>query len=191
MVLKTYSMKGFLVFFCLCIFCIVVKAQEKQFTKNGKISFYSKAPLEDIEGRNKSVTCVLDTKTGNLQFSVMMKGFEFRKALMQQHFNENYVESDKYPKAEFKGAVINNRDIDYAKEGTYPAKVKGKLTLHGETKEVNAEGTIQVANGRIIASTDFTLLLSDYKIAIPGIVKDKISNMVKIKVDLSMKPLKG
>ena len=72
-------------------------AQNKLYTKTGKISFYSKAPLEEIEGKNKTVTAVLDSKTGAMQFAVQMKGFEFEKQLMQQHFNENYVESDKYP----------------------------------------------------------------------------------------------
>src|SRR5947208_1580392 len=83
-------------------------AQDKFFTKSGRISFYSKAPLEDIEAENRSVTAVLDTKTGMVQFAVPMKAFEFEKALMQEHFNENYIESDKYPKAEFKGQVLNN-----------------------------------------------------------------------------------
>ena len=103
-------------------------AQSKFYTKTGKISFYSKAPLEEIEGKNKTVTAVLDSKSGALQFAVQMKGFEFEKQLMQQHFNENYVESDKYPKAEFKGTVTNNSEINYSKDGSYTAKVKGKLT---------------------------------------------------------------
>src|SRR5687768_1772756 len=92
-------------------------AQERFFTKSGKVSFYSKAPLEDIEAHNKSVTAVLDTKTGNLQFALQMKGFEFEKALMEEHFNESYVESDKYPRADFKGQVLNNAAINYAKNG--------------------------------------------------------------------------
>nr|HQU57378.1 YceI family protein [Chitinophagaceae bacterium] len=83
-----------------------VNAQTKYFTKNGKITFFSKASLENIEALNKSVTAVLDTKSGNIQFAVLMKGFEFEKALMQEHFNENYLESHKYPKAIFKGEVL-------------------------------------------------------------------------------------
>src|SRR5688500_10487294 len=85
-----------------------VSAQDRYFTKTGKITFVSKAPVEDIESQNKTVTAVLDAKSGALQFSVQMKSFEFDKALMQQHFNENYLETDKYPKAEFKGVVANN-----------------------------------------------------------------------------------
>src|SRR5687768_4455396 len=109
----------------------LVNAQDKYFTKTGKISFYSKAPMEDIEAKNKTVAAVMDIKTGALQFSVLMKSFEFEKALMQEHFNENYVESDKFPKADFKGSVVNNSSVNYSKDGTYNTMVKGKLTIHG------------------------------------------------------------
>ena len=166
-------------------------AQDKFFTKSGRISFYSKAPLENIDANHKSVTCVLDSKTGNMQFAVLLKGFEFEKALMQEHFNENYLESHKYPKAEFKGQVVNNAEINYAKDGTYPVKVKGTLTMHGETKEVETTGNVVVKSGKLQAGAEFTILLSDYKIEIPKVVKDNISNMVKITVDCSLEPLKS
>ncbi|MER3463849.1 MAG: YceI family protein [Chitinophagaceae bacterium] len=166
-------------------------SQDKYFTKTGKITFTSKAPLEDIEAKNKTAAAIIDTKTGAIQFSVLMKGFEFEKALMQEHFNENYVESDKYPKAEFKGTVTNNSTIDYKKDGTYPAIVKGQLTIHGVTKPVQAPGTIKVSNGTVEASSTFNIRLSDYNIAIPAVVKDKISNNVKVVVDIKMDPYKG
>lgn len=166
-------------------------AQDKFFTKSGRINFVSKAPVENINGNHKSVTCVLDTKTGNVQFAVLMKGFEFEKALMQEHFNENYVESHKFPKAEFKGQVVNNSEVNYSKEGTYQAKVKGTLTMHGEPKEVETTGSIVVKSGKLQAGADFTILLSDFKIEIPKLVKDNISNTVKVIVDCSLEPLKG
>lgn len=166
-------------------------AQDRYFTKTGKINFSSKAPMEDIEGKNKTVTAVLDTKSGAMQFAVLMKGFEFEKQLMQQHFNENYVESDKYPRSEFKGTIINNSEINYTKDGTYTAKVRGKLTLHGVTNDVETTGTIKVNGGEIDALSGFNVLLSDYKIKIPSIVKDKVSNSIKIMVDCSLEPLKG
>src|SRR5688572_15995215 len=140
------------------IFCVnLVQAQDKFFTKSGKISFYSKASLENIEAHNKTVACVLDTKTGNVQFAVMMKAFEFEKALMQEHFNENYVESHKFPKAEFKGQLVNYADINFSKDGKYPAKVKGKLTMHGVTRDVETTGTIVVKSGKIDADAVFTV----------------------------------
>jgi hypothetical protein len=166
-------------------------AQDKYYTKSGRITFVSKAPLENIDGNHKSVTCVLDTKTGNMQFAVLMKGFEFEKALMQEHFNENYIESHKFPKAEFKGQVINNSEVNYTKDGSYSAKVKGTLTMHGETKEIETIGSVVVRSGKVQASAEFTVLLSDFKIEIPKVVKDNVSNTVKINVDCSLEPLKG
>src|SRR5215213_2418754 len=98
------KMKKTTVFVLGLVFAVSgVFAQDKFFTKTGKISFYSKATIENIEANNRSVTAVLDAKTGNIQFSALVKGFEFDKALMQQHFNENYLESTKYPQASFKG----------------------------------------------------------------------------------------
>jgi len=166
-------------------------AQDKYFTKSGRINFVSKASLENIDGNNKAVTCVLDTKTGNVQFAVLMKSFEFEKALMQEHFNENYVESHKYPKAEFKGQVINNSEINYTKDGVYTANVKGMLTMHGETKEVETVGNVVVKSGKLQADAEFNIFLSDFKIEIPQMVKDNVSNSVKIIVDCSLEPLKS
>jgi hypothetical protein len=165
-------------------------AQDRYFTKSGKISFYSKTNVEDIEAHNRSVTCVLDTKTGNVQFAVLMKGFEFKKALMQEHFNESYIESDKYPKSVFKGQVTNNSEIDYSKNGTYPAKVKGQLTIHGETKEVDTDGTITVKDGNLHTTAEFQVAIADYKISVPALVKDNISKTITIKVSCILEPLK-
>lgn len=134
---------------------------------------------------------MLDTKTGQVQFAVLMKGFEFEKALMQEHFNENYVESDHYPKASFNGQIANNNEINITKDGTYAANVKGRLTLHGETRDVESAGTITVKNGKLVASADFNILLSEYKIKIPAVVKDNISNRVSITVDCPLEPLKN
>jgi polyisoprenoid-binding protein YceI len=169
----------------------LVQAQDKYFTKSGKIEFFSNAPMEDIEAHNRTATAVLDTKTGALQFSVLMKGFEFQKALMQEHFNENYVESHKYPKGEFKGTIANNVDINYSKPGTYPATVKGKLTIHGVTRDVLATGTITVDGTNLMATSSFNIRLSDYNIKVPSVVKDKLSNNIKITVDTKLEPLKG
>jgi polyisoprenoid-binding protein YceI len=168
-----------------------VFAQSKFFTKTGQVNFFSKASLEDIEAKNKTVTAVLDSKSGAMQFAIQMKGFEFEKQLMQQHFNENYVESDKFPKAEFKGTIVNNSDINYDKEGTYPAKVKGKLTIHGVTQDIETNGTVKVDGENLKLESAFNILLSDYDIKIPSVVKEKISNSIKINVDTKLEKLKG
>jgi polyisoprenoid-binding protein YceI len=182
--------KNFIMMLVLASISTASFAQDKFFTKTGKITFYSKAPMEEIEGKNKTVAAVIDSKSGAIQFALQMKGFEFEKQLMQQHFNENYVESDKYPKAEFKGSITNNSEVNYSKDGSYTAKIKGKLTIHGETKDVETQGTVKVNDGKIDASSTFNVLLSDYKISIPSVVKDKVSNSVKITVACDLEPLK-
>jgi hypothetical protein len=168
-----------------------VVAQDKYFTKSGSIHFTSKGAIETIQANHKSVTCVLDSKSGAIQFAVLLKGFEFKKALMQEHFNEDYVESDKFPRAEFRGQVVNNNDINYTKDGVYNAHVKGKLTLHGETKDVEADGKITVKAGKLQTNSDFSIQMTDYNIHIPSLVKENMSNTVDISVNCALEPLKG
>ena len=166
---------------------------QKYFTKNGKINFDATSPNspEKVEAVNRTVTCVVDSKTGNIQFAVLMKGFEFEKALMQEHFNENYVESDKFPKAEFKGLFGDNETVNYSKDGTYAVKVTGKLTIHGETQEVETNGKLIVQNGKINVTADFNVILSDYRVSIPGLVADKVSKTAKISVACQLELFKG
>ncbi|MFL5787884.1 MAG: YceI family protein [Flavisolibacter sp.] len=177
----------FLVFF-ICV-AFISRSQDKYYTKSGKIEFYSKASLEDIEAKNKTVSAILDSKSGILQFSVLMKSFEFEKALMEEHFNSDYVESEKYPKAEFKGTIVNNSEINYTKEGTYQAHIKGQLMMHGVTKNIETTGIIRVTGSRLETNSTFTILLSDFNIRIPSVVKDKVSRNIKINVDCKMEPL--
>jgi polyisoprenoid-binding protein YceI len=120
-----------------------------------------------------------------------MKGFEFRKALMQEHFNENYVESNKYPNGDFKGVIVNNAEINYNKPGTYTARVRGQLTMHGVTKDVETNGTVVVEPNGLKTSTVFNIQLSDYNIKRPALVKDKLSNTIQISVDCKLEALKG
>ena len=175
---------------CFIFMAAALMAQDKYFTKSGSIHFTSKGAIETIQANHRSVTCVLDSKTGAVQFAILMKGFEFKKALMQEHFNENYVESDKYPKAEFRGQIVNNSEIAYTKDGVYNAHVKGKLTLHGETKDVEADGKITVKGGKLLANSDFTIQMSDYNISIPKLVKENMSNAVSITVNCTLEQLK-
>jgi len=187
--MKLRLKKG-IVFFCFILISATLVAQDKYFTKSGNIQFSSKGAIETIEATHRSVTCVLDSKTGDIQFAVLMKGFEFRKALMQEHFNENYVESDKYPKAEFRGQIINNSEVNYTKDGTYTVHIKGKLTLHGQTKDVEADGKITVKDGKLLAASKFKILMSDYDIDIPGAVTQNMSDTINITVNCTLEPLK-
>lgn len=168
-----------------------VSNAQKFFTKTGKITFDATAPKspENIDAVNKNSICVIDAKTGEVQFSVLMKGFEFERALMMEHFNENYVESDKFNKTTFKGTITNNESINYAKDGIYPAKVKGKLEMHGQSKDLETEGKITVKAGKVQVTANFNAQFDDFKIAIPQLVADKVAKFAKITVDCTLDPL--
>lgn len=171
--------------FCVLFSLLAMQgiSQERYFTRNGKISFYSDAPAEKIEAHNSQGTSVIDASSGNFEFAVLMKAFEFEKALMMEHFHENYAESDKYPKSVFKGSITNIAAVDFSKDGKYPVQYKGNLTLHGVTKEITGSGTLEVKGGKVIGNSTFVILLADYKIEIPALVKDKVSKEVKIIVN--------
>ncbi|MFP4469611.1 MAG: YceI family protein [Bacteroidales bacterium] len=164
---------------------------QKFITKNGHISFYSSAPLEDIEAHNNQVNAVLDTETGEFVFKVLIKSFQFEKALMQEHFNENYLESDKYPTSVFKGKVSNLHEIDFTKPGTYAAVVEGDLTIHGVTQPVTSKGTFEVKSGSIAGTSEFMVGVDDYDIKIPKTVVNNIAEEIKITVDIELEPLEG
>ncbi len=163
---------------------------QKYLTKTGKIDFLSKVPLETIEGVNKSVAALVDAQTGSLDFIVQIKSFVFDRQLLQEHFNENYMESTKFPKATFKGNIENFKTIQFAKDGEYDAITSGKLTIHGVTKEVKQKGKLIVKGGKLILISNFNLLLADYNISIPSAVKDKISKDVKINVNCTLDQIK-
>jgi polyisoprenoid-binding protein YceI len=152
-------------------------------TKNATISFHSHTFLENIDAVNNSVMAVIDGTKKNIAFSLLMKQFDFRKKLMQTHFNENYVESDKFPKATFSGAYTENADL--TKDGDYPVNVNGKLTIHGVTRQVQIPATLTVKAGTVTGTTTFKLNPTDYNIDIPFIVRDKIEkeNTVKVKAE--------
>lgn len=176
--------------FSLILFSFVSNAQGKFYTKDAKVNFFSVTPLEDIEAKQKSAVAVLDSKTGALQFSLLIKGFEFKNEEMQEHFNEDYMESDKFPKSEFKGQIVNNSAVNYTKPGTYNVQVKGSLTIHGVTKEVQTNGTIKVDTDGLKTASTFNIAVADYGIVIPKLVRDKIAKNVKITVDAKLDPLK-
>lgn len=163
---------------------------QKYFTRSGKVSFSSEAPLEKIEAQNSNATSVIDLESGQMEFAVLIKAFQFEKALMQEHFNENYMESDKFPKSLFKGKIQNLDAINFSKDGEYVAEVKGDLTIHGVTKSIETTGTFVVKNGNISASSNFSVLVADYNIEIPNVVKDNIAKEVVINLALDYQEFK-
>jgi polyisoprenoid-binding protein YceI len=173
----------------LALASLQVNAQ-KFMTKTGSINFSASSPIEKIEGNNKSAACLLDSKTGNIDFVVQIKSFIFKQQLMQEHFNENYMESDKFSKATFKGNFNNLTSINFTKDGEYPASVYGKLTIHGVTKDIKSTGTITIKNGKPTLISNFSIKLSDYGIEIPGAVQDKIAKEAKISLNCSLDAMK-
>lgn len=168
-----------------------LQAQTRYYTKNGSVSFSASSPLETIEAVNEKAVCVLDLSTGSLESAVLMKAFRFDRALMQEHFNEDYVESDRYPKAVFKGISQDIKNPDLSKNGIFPVKITGSLSLHGITKNISVQATLEIKNGIITkGKCQFSILLSDFNIEIPSVVKDKISKEVHISVDASFESLK-
>jgi polyisoprenoid-binding protein YceI len=163
---------------------------QKYFTRSGQISFFSSTSMEDIEAHNKTVTAIFDSQSGAIQFSVTMKSFQFEKALMQEHFNENYVESAKFPKSTFKGVIVDASNLDFSKNGTFTAKITGKLTIHGVTNEVTTSATFTVKNGVITGEAKINVNPEDYGIEIPGVVREKIAKELEVSMKMDFKEKK-
>ena len=152
------------------------------YTKNGSISFFSKASLENISADNNQVISVLNIEMGAIQFSVLNNAFQFPKAKMQEDFDENYIESNKYPKSTFKGNISDISSISSLKDGSYKVNVKGDLTMHGVSRNIMTPATINIKDGKISATSSFKILIKDYNIKIPSIVTNKIAESIEITV---------
>ncbi len=163
---------------------------QKYMTRTGKISFFSTTPVENIEAFNNEAASVLDSKSGDLVFQVPIKSFKFEKALMQEHFNENYMESDKFPKADFKGKIPTIGDVNFAKDGVYNVKATGKLTIHGVTQDITVPGTVTVKDGAATLNAKFKVATFDYGIKIPTVVEGKIAKEIEVTVNCILKPTK-
>ena len=181
-------MKKTIFLFILFLTVHVVNAQ-KYMTKNGYIGFFSHTSMEDIKGDNNQVASVIDVATGDIVFQVLMKSFHFDRALMEEHFNENYVESDKFPKASFTGKISNIAAGSFTKKGTYEVNVDGEMTIHGTTKKISSKGTVDVDEGVINASSKFNINPEDYGIAIPNLVRDKIAKDMEVTVTMKYEPV--
>ena len=182
-------MKYIFALFTTCILGLSLSYGQLYSTSNGEITFYSHAPLEDIEATNKQVSCAIDLSKGQMAFSMLMNAFQFEKALMQEHFNERYVESHKYPKATFAGSIEDIEKIDLSKAGSYNVTVSGKLSIHGVTQTVSSKGTLKIGDDKTLtANSTFIINLEDYKVKIPTMYIDNISESIEIKVKVKLKP---
>ena len=164
----------------LAWFGINQSGQDLYVCKNAKISLFSSAPIEDIKAATTTGASVFDAASGQIDFSVTIQSFQFEKSLMQEHFNSDYMESDKFPKAVFKGKIQEH--LDLAKDGSYPVTVAGDLTVHGVTKPRTIPGTITVKAGAIAITSEFMVKCADHDIKIPSIVFHNIAESIKINV---------
>lgn len=163
-------------------------AQDVYSCRNASLRFFSTAPLEDIEGITTQGVSAINVKTRQVYFKVPINTFQFKKKLMQEHFNENYLESDQYPFAEFKGKVVD--EVDLTKDGSYPVTVEGALNIHGVTKNYSEKGTITVKGGKINTSAKFNVRVADHKIKIPTLVIKNIAEVVEVTVTATYQPVK-
>ena len=161
---------------------------QRYMTKTATVDFISKTPIETFTALNKSGACLLDVSNGNLDVVINIKSFVFEKQLMQEHFNENYMESEKFPKATFKGKITNITPEQLSKPGTYPGIVEGKLTIHGVSKDIKEKAQLKVQDKGMSLEGQFIVSPADYNIAIPGAVKDKIAKDVRIQVKANLEP---
>jgi polyisoprenoid-binding protein YceI len=163
---------------------------QKQITREAYLKFYSSTPVEDIEGATNKASSVLDLATGEFVCQVLMKSFHFEKALMQEHFNENYVESEKYPKAVFKGKILDyEKAIDLSFDQTINKKIKGTLLIHGIEKEIEVDCSTTVKKGKITQESVFYVSPADFNIEIPGAIVDKISDKIEVTFKAGYSPL--
>jgi hypothetical protein len=162
-----------------------VNAQKKFSSDKGELSFTSNAKLELINATSKRVLGILDPSNGQFAFIVKVKSFEgFNSGLQQQHFNDKYMESDKFYDATYSGKILD--PIDYTKDGTYDVRAKGSLVVHGKKQERTIPGKIQIEKGVLTITSDFQVALADHDIPIPEIVSQKIATVIMVKLNVLM-----
>lgn len=184
--MRAFKLYSLTIGLLLCLAVENISAQRLYHAPDVKMTFFSEARFENIEATSKKGASVLNLSTKKIAFKVSIASFTFDKGLMQEHFNENYMESDQYPYASFTGAIVD--DIDLTKEGTYEVVVLGELSMHGVVKKRQIEGTVTVKKGRIMIDSSFLVPVSDHDIDIPN---DKISNIsqdITVKIEAIYEP---
>jgi len=157
---------------------------QKYKSETGTITFFSEAAVENIAATNEKSVSIFNAETGDIAFLVTIADFEFDKSLMKEHFNEKYMESDKFPRATFKGKITG---YDLTVNSEQPVVAKGELTIHGETQQVSQAGTMQIQSGAVVMKSDFIVELADYKIKIPKLLWQNIAERVEVKTTFTFK----
>lgn len=180
-------MKKTILFFVVALLVNSGFSQGKYLTKQGFVTFFSHTVVEDIKADNHQVVSIIDTDTGEIAIQLLMKSFMFKKALMQEHFNENYVESHIYPKAKFKGRIINYKELS---EGINEVEVEGILTVHGIDKVIKTVAVIEIKEDEIILTGEFIIDVEHFEIKIPKVVIKNIAKTIKVNFELKHQPYK-
>jgi hypothetical protein len=178
--------KTYIIILVSIIFITNISAQNLK-TKSGVIKIYSETPAFTIDGDNKKCIATLNTQTGEVEVSLLVRSFEFDDAVVKEQFNVNYIESHIYPKSTFSGKITNNADIDYTKNGEYTFTIQGELTIHGVTRPITEQGVIKVENGNVTVDFNFDILLTDYDVKIQKAYKHAIKNDVSLICELVFK----
>jgi len=178
-----------LIILSLLTMLVLSASGQKYMTKTGFISFFSHTPMEDIKGDNNQVASVIDISTGEMVFQVLIKSFHFEKTLLEEHFNENYMESDKFPKASFKGKITNLSTVDFKKNGSYEVQVEGDLTIRDVTKKMSVKGILEVVTGGINTNSKFIIAPEDFNIEIPSVVRENIAKTIEVTVTMKYSPV--
>jgi len=177
----TRTIMRFLIVVIFCGLQLSVFAQPRYKLSEGAVYFKSDAPLEFIEAESKEIKGIIDVENRTFAFSIPMNSFQgFNSALQREHFNENYLESAKFPNASFSGKIIEQ--TDFSKDGEYTVRAKGKLAIHGVEQERIIKSTVKVSRGKIFISSNFTVLLKEHDIDIPRIVFQKIAEEIEVKI---------
>ena len=161
--------------------------QGKFISKNAFISFYSHTPMEDILGETNEAVSILNAETGEIGFQAIMTTFHFKRALMEEHFNENYMESNKFPKSKFNDK-IEGFNKEMLKEPVANIKITGQLNVHGVEKTITVPGTLGLEDGKLVGTSKFKVTPEDYGITIPSLVRDKIGKEMDITVKANYIP---
>jgi polyisoprenoid-binding protein YceI len=175
----------FLMINVLIFSTLITKAQDRYLLENSSVRFFSDGIVEDIEATNKDTKGIVDFSKNEFLFKIPIKSFKFASALMQEHFNENYLESDKYPDGTFKGKIEGTYDL--SKDGDYNIKATGELTIHGVTQTRSIPSVIRVKNGKPSIESKFMIKVAEHKIKIPSVVIKNIAEEVEVTIITDLK----
>jgi len=171
----------------IALFICFIKSEAQIYMADScRVSFFSAATIENIAASNTTSKPVMSTATGDIQISISNTDFIFKKHLMQEHFNEDYMESEKYPHTVFKGKV--NQTLDYTKDGVNQVTVTGTMDMHGVQKTITIPGTITIQSGIIFIATTFNVAPADYSIKVPSVIGSDIAKQIAVTLTATMKP---